>query len=448
MITASLGMSIVTVALPALTERFDEPVSTVQWALLAYMLVMTVAIVGAGRLGDMLGRRHLLIAGVCVFTLGATLSALAPSIGVLIAARAIQGTGAAFLVALTMAVAREAIPEQRTGLAMGLLGASSAIGTALGPSAGGLLIAGFGWQAIFIVMIPLGVLTALLLHKGLPREQAAASAQSSRVLQYDWLGTLVLAATLAAFSLAMTNGGPQAFGLMAVALLAAFLFLAIERRSPSSLIPVTALGDATLIRSFLMNFLVAIVMMATLVVGPFFLIDGLGLGAAAMGIVMSTGPIVSVLTGIPAGKLTDRFGANIMTVVGLAQMLLGALGLVVLPAHFGLPGYVVAATLMPPGYQAFLAANNARVMNHAAPSERGLISGLLNLSRNLGLLTGTALMTFVFVAARGPAATQDTVRAAFQTTFGLAALMVAAATGLAVFALVSKSSSDRYRPVS
>jgi MFS family permease len=399
MVTASLGMSAVTVALPALTEAFREPLSTVQWALLAYILAMTVLIVGAGRLGDLMGRQRVLIVGIYVFTLGAALSAFAPSIGVLIAARTIQGTGAAFLMALTMAVAREAIPEERTGMAMGLLGTSSAIGTALGPSVGGLLIAAFGWQAVFGAMIPLGLLTALLLHAGLPRTD-------------------------------LENPTPA------------------EADSRSPLIPVAALTDATLNRSFVMNFLVAIVMMATLVVAPFYLVDGLGLGAAAMGIAMSTGPIMSVLTGVPAGRLVDRFGANVMTVAGLGQMLLGALGLVILPAQFGLAGYVIAATLMPPGYQTFLAANNARVMNHANRAERGLISGLLNLSRNLGLLTGTALMTIIFVTARGPAVTPGSVLQGFQTTFWLAALLVAGALCLAVIGLVSKSSSDRYRPVS
>src|SRR6476646_4788070 len=149
---ASLGTSIANVALPTLARAFDASFQEAQWVVLAYLLASTTVIVSVGRLGDLPGRRRLLVAGI------------APTLGTLIAARAAQGLGAAIMLALAMALVSEAVPAARTGRAMGLLGTMSAIGTALGPSLGGLLIAGLGWRWIFMINLPLGLLTFLLAY--------------------------------------------------------------------------------------------------------------------------------------------------------------------------------------------------------------------------------------------------------------------------------------------
>ena len=158
---AALGTSIANVALPTLAQAFDASFQEVQWVVLAYLLAITTLIVGAGRLGDLVGRRRLLLAGIALFTVASALCGIAPTLWLLIAARAVQGLGAAIMMALTLALVGETVPKERTGSAMGLLGTMSAIGTALGPSLGGVLIAGFGWRAIFLVNVPLGLLTLL-----------------------------------------------------------------------------------------------------------------------------------------------------------------------------------------------------------------------------------------------------------------------------------------------
>jgi len=142
MLLSSLGISSANVALPTLVQAFNASFQHVQWIVLAYLLAITTLIVGAGRLGDIIGRRRLLLAGLILFTLASALCALAPTLGLLIAARAAQGAGAAVMMALTMAFVGETVPKEKTGSAMGLLGTMSAIGTALGPSLGGFLIAG------------------------------------------------------------------------------------------------------------------------------------------------------------------------------------------------------------------------------------------------------------------------------------------------------------------
>jgi MFS family permease len=196
--------------------------------------------------------------------------------------------------------------------------------------------------------------------------------------------------------------------------------------------PVLGTGLAT-------NALVSTVMMATLVVGPVHLARGLGLGAAAVGGLMSIGPLVSACCGVPAGRLVDRCGAPRAAMFGLLAMLAGCGLLAVLPASLGAAGYVGPLVVVTPGYALFQAANNTAVMAGVAAAERGVVGGLLTLSRNLGLVTGASLMAAVFAAAAGApqlaAASPAAVAHGMHLTFAVAAGLVLAALALAARAL-------------
>src|SRR5882757_3954197 len=201
MLLSSLGTSIANVGLPTLARAFDASFQQVQWIVLAYLLAITTLIVSVGRLGDITGRRRLLLAGIVLFTLASVLCGAAPTLWLLIAARAAQGLGAAIMMALTMAFVGETVPKEKTGSAMGLLGTMSAIGTAIGPSLGGVLIAGLSWRAIFLVSVPLGILAFLLAYRCLPVDRRGPKTERAG---FDTVGTLLLAFTLAAYALAMT----------------------------------------------------------------------------------------------------------------------------------------------------------------------------------------------------------------------------------------------------
>ena len=136
MLMPSLDTSIANAGLPTLSQALDASFQQVQWIVLAYLLAITTLIVSVGRLGDIVGRRRLMLAGIAIFTLASLACGLAPSLGWLVAARAVQGLGAAIMLALTVALVGETVPKAQTGSAMGLLGTVSAIGTTLGPSLG------------------------------------------------------------------------------------------------------------------------------------------------------------------------------------------------------------------------------------------------------------------------------------------------------------------------
>jgi MFS family permease len=250
------------------------------------------------------------------------------------------------------------------------------------------------------------------------------------------MGMLLLALALAAYALAMTIGRGS-FGLFNVALLVAAaigagLFVFAEGRAASPLVRLALFRQPLLSASLATNALVTTVMMVTMVVGPFYLARALGLNAAAVGAVVSVGPIVAALTGIPAGRVVDRLGAQRMTIVGLAGIAAGAVVLSLLPVSFGVLGYAAPLVVVTAGYALFQAANNTAVMAGVPRDERGVISGVLNLSRNLGFITGASAMGAVFALA---SAAPDITTAAPQAIATGMRITFAVAGGLMVIAL-------------
>ena len=424
MLLSSLGTSIANVALPTLATEFHASFPQVQWVVLSYLLAIAALIVGIGRIGDLFGRRRVLIAGTGLFTTGSILCAAAPGIGALIAARLVQGAGGAVMMALTLSFVAEAVAPERTGRAMGLLGTMSAIGTALGPSLGGFLIAASGWQSIFLLCAAFGLAALALNARHLPRDRAAPVRAP-----FDLPGMFLLAIALTAYALAMTiekaRMGFLSISLLLVAFAGAGLFVRRERQAASPLVELTMLRDRNLGGGLAMSALVTTVLMATLVVGPFYLSQALGFEAAA------------------AGRLVDRLGAQRIAATGIAGVIMGSLLLAMSPASTGTSGYIASMVLMTAGYALFQAANNTVVMTGTGAANRGVVSALLNLSRNLGLITGASLMGAVFALASGMdgagSATAAAVATGMRLTFAVGTLLSLAALAI-VFSARSKGS--------
>ena len=383
MLLSSLSTSIANVALPALVQAFAAPFQAVQWVVIAYLMTITLVIVSVGRLGDAVGRRRLMLVGLALFTLASVACGLSLNLWQLIAARVLQGLGAAIMMALTLALVSEWVPKDRTGSAMGLMGTLTATGTALGPTLGGLLIGTWGWQAIFWVQVPLGLVALALAFRHLPTDAVPAPPAA----RLNHLGAVLQALRL-----------PRVAAGLAISMLA------------------TA------------------VVMATLVVGPFYLVGALALDAMHMGIVMSVGPAVAALTGAQAGQLVDRLGTHRMGMAGLGLMVLGSASLPFTASAWGVVGYAAALALITAGYATVQTANNTAVMACARADQRGLVSGLLNLSRNLGLIMGASAMGAVFQfgasSALGAGADAQALAAGLRLTLFVAAGLVLLAGAL------------------
>jgi len=311
-----------------------------------------------------------------------------------------------------------------------LLGTTSSIGTALGPSFGGGLVAALGWRSVFIAHVALAVAGLVLARRHLPDDPPSAATRGG----FDAIGTALLGVSIGSYALAMTLGGSSralAALLLAAALTGVIAFVYVERRVEAPLLRPTLFDDSAMNASLVASLLVSIVVMASLVVGPFYLSIGLGLGPGRVGMVMSMGPLVAAMTGIPAGRLVDRVGTGATMVLGLVGMALGTLALSFSSRRFGVAGYVMPMVLITSSYASFQAANNTEVMRRASTDERGLFSGTLSLSRSLGLVTGASLLGAVFAFASGTAdvarADPDQVAAGMSGTYRVAAALVIAA---------------------
>lgn len=432
MLMSSLDTSITNAVLPALAASLDAPFRHVQWVVLAYLLAVTTLIVGAGSLGDLLGRRRLLLAGIGLFTIASAACGSATTLGMLVAARAVQGLGAACMMSLSLASVGDAAPAERTGRAVGLLATMSAIGTALGPSLGGLLASWSGWRLVFLVNVPIGIASFALAWLSLPPDRRGPAAGGRR---FDAPGTILLAITLSAYSLAVTLDGagsaPRRIVLLLAAAIGGGLFAFVESRAAEPLVRLAMLRDRGLAASLLAGALVSAVMMSTLVVGPFYLTGALGLDAARAGLVLSAGPLVVALSSLPAGRAVDRLGPALVARAGLAGVGAGSLLLGLVPVSLGAAGYALAIAVLAAGYALFQTSNNTLVLSAMPPERRGVASALLSLSRNLGLITGASAMGALFAAATGAshlsAASPESVARGMRTTFAVSAAVMALA---------------------
>lgn len=407
---SQLGTNNINVALPTLVQDLGVAFGAVQWVVVSYLLVVTALIVGVGRFGDQLGKKRLYLWGLAIFMAASVLCALSSSLPMLIAGRAGQGLGGAIVMALSFAFVGEVFPKERTGFAMGVLSTMVSFGIALGPSLGALALAAFGWQAIFWVNLPFGLLAFLLISRYLP-DAVDTPRHMMAATRFDWPGTILLALTLAAYALAMTLSGRQGFmaplvlQLGLAALVALVLFLAVQVKARAPLLKLSMFRNALLSTSMVMSILVYAIMMATLVLSPFYLSGALGLDTRMVGLVMTVGPLSAAMMGVPAGLLADRIGARRVMVIGLALVCLGTVMLSWVAGGGGVEYYLLSMLFISIGLALFQTPNNTAVISDARPEQRGLVSGLLALARNLGLITGASLMGALFAHAVGDATT-------------------------------------------
>lgn len=427
---SSLGGSAANVGLPTLSRTFGISFPQAQWIVIAYFLAVISLIINAGRLADSVGRQRLLLAGLALFGLASIGAGVAWSFWFLIAARALQGMGGAIMLVLAFALVCDIVRPARLGSVLGLLGAMSGLGTAAGPSLGGLLIAGLGWRALFLVNVPVCIAIAWMVYRTVPRTLHPAATP----WRPDWAGTFLLISALCAYCYAATlASGRFAAGniiALALAVVGVATFILVERRAADPLLRMGMFRDISLCGNLAMSVIGSTVIMATLVVGPFYLVEGLHMTPAQAGLALSVGPVISAVGGVPIGRLVDRLGIVAMSLAGLAIMAAGAAGLAFSEGIVGLPRFIGSLIVVMGGYGVFQISNNAAVMAKSSSATRGTFAGLMNLSRNIGLVTGASVMASIFSAtahdgAPGGLAAAHGLRATFATAAGMAALAVA-----------------------
>ncbi|HEY3345647.1 MAG TPA: MFS transporter [Anaerolineaceae bacterium] len=443
----TIDSSIVNISLPTLEKYFSANLATVEWVILGYALIMTALTLGAARLGDILDKKKLYLAGLALFTSGSLLCAASPSIYWLIGARIVQGLGAALTSSLGFAIITQVFPPQARGKAFGIMGSIMAVGIASGPPLGGLIIGALSWHWVFLVNVPIGLISLAFVTRFVPKLPAPNAQQ-----RFDLPGALIMFFTLGAYALAMTLGqdrgfsDPYVLALLGVGLAGVIVFIVVERRLADPMI------DFHIFRSFLfdlnliMGFLVSSVL-AGLFILPYYLEQVKNFSPLWVGLLMMIDPLGLAIVAPISGSLSDRFGSRITSIIGLMVVCFGCLTLGALGMDTTPVGFVLHMIPIGIGMGLFMSPNNSAIMG-AVPKERlGITSGLLTLTRLLGQTTGLPIMGVLFsttvLAAAGLPAGTDVTRApalalvaGTQGAFHGAALGVSLAIAIAIVAFV------------
>ncbi|HEX6707211.1 MAG TPA: MFS transporter [Albitalea sp.] len=396
LVAAILGSSmafvdgtVVNVALPALQRELGASASQAQWIIESYSLFLAALLLVGGALGDRLGRRRVFMAGAGLFSAASLACALSGSAGQLIAARAVQGVGAALLVPGSLSLISATFPQSQRGQAIGTWSAFSGITAAVGPVLGGFLIDHFSWHWAFLINVPLGAVLLAICAARVPESRGAA-AEGRLDLWGAALATIGLAGIVYAFIEAPAQGwsAPVVMGAALVGVAGLALFVAAEARSPAPMLPLRLLR----IRDFAGTNLLTLLLYAALGGGLFYfpldLIQVQGYGATAAGAAMLPFIAIMFLLSRWAGKLVDTWGPRLPLVAGPLVAALG-FALFALPsvgASYGL-GFLPAVCTLGLGMAITVAPLTTTVMNSVGPELAGVASGVNNaVSRAAGLL--------------------------------------------------------------
>jgi EmrB/QacA subfamily drug resistance transporter len=390
-ILSSVGHSSLNVALPVLTEAFDVAPATIAWVSVAYMLVSASMLTIFGRLADLRGRKQLYGLGIIIFLTGSIASGLSRDVAPLIAARVVQGIGHALVSANSVAYLVEVYPANRRGFVVGVWEACIAIGFGAGPVIGGLLLSAFGWPAIFFANIPIGLAMLLMLPRFMvepPRERAKQT--------FDFAGAGLFGAGITALLYALTESyrlgwdSPPVAGGLALAAACAVLFVAVERRVPHPMIDLRMFASPTFSAGNVAKICGYFPFAANNFLLPFYLTRGLGLSPAMAGAFLTPLPIGMLAASLLAGPLSDRVGTRLLAPLGLAMQALACLLLAFASPEHGLLPAVVAPLLAGIGVGTFIAPNDSAILSATPPGRLGVASGIMGVSRTLGLLLGTS----------------------------------------------------------
>lgn len=395
---ATLDGSIINVALPTLVRSLNADFPTIQWVVLSYLLTLATLLLGIGRLADMYGKKPLYTVGFVIFTIGSVLCGLSPTAGWLIAARVVQGVGAAMILALGLAIVTEAFPENERGKALGIGGSIVSVGIVVGPTLGGLIIETLSWHWIFFVNLPVGILGTLAAVRFLP------DSYPGERQRFDYVGAIFLCISLLALSLALTLG--QELGFTAQPILILFVIFAIfivlfvwqERRHPQPMIDLRLFKNALFTVNLVTGFIVFVAIGGMIILIPFYLELVMGLRTGQVGLLMAVLPVGLGVVAPLSGALSDRVGTRLITVIGLLLIAVAYFSMSTLRTDTTTLGFILRYLLMGTGIGVFQSPNNSAVMGAVPRSRLGIASGLLAITRTLGQTTGIAVIGAIWAA--------------------------------------------------
>jgi EmrB/QacA subfamily drug resistance transporter len=403
----SLDALVVVTALPAIHRSLGGSIGTLDWAVNAYALTFAAGIITAAAVGERFGRRRTYVAGIVVFTVASALCALAPSAGTLIAARAVQGIGAAAITPLALTILAASFPAAKRGAIVGIWGGLGGLAVAGGPLVGGAVVQGLDWHWVFWINVPIGVLAAGGSLLFLPAGRPAAAAPGSAPARLDVPGAVLIAASAALLAWGLVRAGASGWGdsagLAALGGGAVVLagFAAWERRAAQPMLPLRLLRNRGFAAASVAGFMsFGAIMSAAFLTAQYFQL-GLGYSPLAAGLRMLPWTATPLLVAPAAGALADRIGTRPLIVCGLALQAGGLAWVSVLAtgtAAGGYGRYVLPFVLAGIGISMSIPTVPTAALGAVAPGDVGRASGVSNTMQRFGGAFGVAVASAAFAA--------------------------------------------------
>jgi EmrB/QacA subfamily drug resistance transporter len=401
---ATLDTSIVNISLPKISYSFQVPLSgMVEWVIIAYLVVIASSLLTLGRLSDIIGRKAVWLTGLAVFTAGSALCGAAPSLLFLVISRAFQGIGGAMMMSVSPAMITHAFPARERGKGLGLFGSVVAIGTSAGPTLGGIITQAFSWSWIFYINVPIGIIAIMATVRFL-REPVRITGAKKR---FDPIGATLLSISMTLLMLAMTFGQEagwaslQTAGLFTAAAALLATFVLVERQMAHPIVDLSIFRNRLFSAALVSSFLSFLSLFAVMFLMPFCLEELLSFQPGKAGLVLTAVPLTMSLVAPVSGWLSDRFGSQVLSSIGLAVASAALFFLSRLTQHATLHDIIWPLMLAGAGQAIFQFPNNNAIMSSVPENRMGIGSGFLATVRVLGQGFSVALAGAIFTSMGG-----------------------------------------------